>query len=111
MVEKRRDPENHRLLSAGREGHARYLPVRPSERLHQDSALGRERDPGSGAMELITILGVIALTRAATLYATFGISAYPRPEWLIEVLAAIIYLIPVFQILRAKGDRIRSVRW
>lgn len=55
-------------------------------------------------------VGIIALSGAAAVYAAYGVSAWPRPEWLIEVLAALIFLIPVFNLTMGKGDLASAAR-
>src|SRR3989338_5506457 len=54
-------------------------------------------------LPFMTAMGIIFLTMAATVYPAFGYAAYPRQEWLIELLAGVIFLIPAVDLLVTKG--------
>src|SRR5436309_2743447 len=56
------------------------------------------------------ILGMLLLMWSASVYSAFGFSAFPRAEWLLEALVAIIFLIPVVNFLRKPGALGASVR-
>jgi|GEM_PF-6469266 len=51
-----------------------------------------------------TIIGMLCLMWAASVYTAYGISAHPRQEWLVESLAGILFLIPVVNLLRGPGS-------
>lgn len=57
------------------------------------------------------ILGVLSLMGAASTYALFGLAAFPRQEWLLELLAAALFLAPAFSLLRGRGRRSTLIRW
>jgi hypothetical protein len=59
---------------------------------------------------LMTVLGLILLIGAATIYGTYGISAYPRQEWIIELIASVIFILPVMNLLRVPGSLASGVR-
>jgi hypothetical protein len=57
------------------------------------------------------ILGLIWLTGSASIYGAFGVTAFPRQEWLLELLASAVFLIPVLNLLRGRGSFSTAVRW
>jgi hypothetical protein len=61
-------------------------------------------------LTMMTVIGVITLISAASVYATYGVSAYPRQEWIVESLAALIFMIPVVNLLRLPGSITSGVR-
>jgi hypothetical protein len=61
-------------------------------------------------LSMMTVLGIITLVGAATIYGSYGVTAYPRQEWIIEVLASIIFVIPVINLLRVPGSLATGVR-
>ena len=46
----------------------------------------------------------------ASVYSGFGLSAFPRQEWLLETLISIVFLIPVINFLTCRGDFLLGVR-
>jgi hypothetical protein len=67
----------------------------------QDSARSAERP--EAAMGIIPILGTLLLMWSAAAYSVYGLAAYPHQEWLIETLAAIIFVLPVVKLLQGRG--------
>jgi hypothetical protein len=57
------------------------------------------------------ILGLIWLTGSAAIYGAFGVTAYPRQEWLLELLASTLFLLPVINLLRGRSGYLSAVRW
>ena len=60
---------------------------------------------------VLPILGVLTLMGSASVYSAFGISAYPRQEWLLEILVGAVFLIPVFNLFRGPGTFSSAVRF
>jgi len=48
----------------------------------------------------MTIAGMLVLMWVSAIYSAYGISAYPRQEWILEVLASVLFIIPVVNLLR-----------
>lgn len=59
----------------------------------------------------LAITGMILLTWSLSVYSAYGISAFPRQEWLIEVLAALLFLIPVVRMLRGPASLSSAIRF
>jgi hypothetical protein len=57
-----------------------------------------------------SILGVLAMTGSCALYSAAGLSAYPRQEWIMEILVNALFLIPVVNLLRGGGNLSTFVR-
>ena len=53
---------------------------------------------------------MIALIWSASVYSTFGLTAYPRQEWLLELLVGIVFILPIFSFLKGRGSMSASVR-
>lgn len=62
-------------------------------------------------LPLATVVGMLLLMWSASVYSGFGLSAYPRQEWLIELLVAIVMLIPVVNLLVTPGSLSSAVRF
>ena len=41
---------------------------------------------------------------SASVYSAFGLGAYPRQEWIIETIFAVMFILPVIKILRSGAD-------
>jgi hypothetical protein len=54
---------------------------------------------------------MILLMWSASVYSAFGLSAYPRQEWLVESLVSIIFLIPVINFFKGPGSFTAAVRF
>jgi hypothetical protein len=57
------------------------------------------------------ILGMLLLMWSASVYSAFGLSAYPRQEWLIETLVSVIFLIPVVNFFKGPGSFSTATRF
>jgi hypothetical protein len=57
------------------------------------------------------VLGMLVLMWSASVYSAYGLSAYPRQEWLIETLASVLFVIPVVNVLRGVGTLRSQLRW
>jgi hypothetical protein len=66
-----------------------------------------ERKP---QLPIMTVLGMLALMWSASVYSAFGLSAYPRQEWLLETLVSIVFVIPVINLLKGPGSFSHAVR-
>ena len=62
-------------------------------------------------LPFMTALGLLYLTISASSYAIFGLSAYPAQEWLLELLVAIVFLIPAVNLLVTEGKWDSGVRF
>jgi hypothetical protein len=58
----------------------------------------------------IPVLGALLLVWAAATYTTAGLLAYPRQEWLVELLTGAVFVLPVFNLLRGGGSLSGSIR-
>ena len=61
-------------------------------------------------LSLLPILGMMVLMWSASVYSAYGISAYPRQEWLVESLASIIFVIPVLNFFKGSRSMSGAVR-
>ncbi len=68
------------------------------------------RDNARPDLPFMSVLGSIALIWAASVYSAYGISAFPRQEWLVESLAAILFILPVVALLSQPGKLAPAVR-
>ncbi len=66
--------------------------------------------PNKPQLPLLPVVGMLLLMWSASVYSGFGISAYPRQEWLLEILTAIVVIIPVLNLLIVPGDYSKAVR-
>ncbi len=62
-------------------------------------------------LSILCILGLLHLVGMAGVYLVFGLSAYPRQEWIIESLGAIVCLLPVVHLLRGLSPLPTAVRY
>ncbi len=66
--------------------------------------------PVKPQLPLLPVIGMILLMGSASIYTGFGVSAYPRQEWLLELLISAAVLIPVINFLVVPGDFTKAVR-
>jgi hypothetical protein len=61
-------------------------------------------------LPLLPAMGMIALMWSASVYSGFGLSSFPRQEWLLELLVAAVFLLAVINLLVRPGTLSSAVR-
>ena len=60
---------------------------------------------------VLDLAGTLLLACSCSIYGLYGIRAYPRQEWLLEVLVSLVCLIPCFEILIGLLTFREAARW
>ena len=56
------------------------------------------------------VMGLLLLIWSSSVYTSFGISAYPRQEWLVEALVGAIFILPALNLLKGLSQLGTAVR-
>jgi hypothetical protein len=57
-----------------------------------------------------TLLGTLQLAISSGIYAFFGLTAYPRQEWLLEILVSVVFMLPALSLLKGNTTGKSAVR-
>jgi hypothetical protein len=61
-------------------------------------------------LSFMTVTGIVLLAMAAGAYGAYGLASFPEPYWLIEGLAAILFVAPIYNVFRGRGTLRTAVR-